>query len=53
LPNKKDKGLPTALLVDDQQFNLFALQQMFESLGVATDISMSGNKAIEMLSQRI
>ena len=45
--------LATTLLVDDQQFNLVALQQMFEFLDVSTDISLSGRKAIEMLTQRV
>ena len=43
----------TVLLVDDQQFNLFALQQMFEMYGVVSDASLSGINAIELLTKRI
>ena len=50
--SNKTEGLATVLLVDDQQFNLFAMQSMFESLGVSAEICLSGDLAIEMLAQR-
>ena len=41
------------LLVDDQQFNLSAMQGQLTEFGVASDTAMNGEKALEALEQRL
>ena len=41
------------LLIDDQQFNLSAMQGQLTEFGVASDTALSGEKALEALEQRL
>ena len=41
------------LIIDDQQFNLFAMKGQLSHLGAACDTAISGEKAMEVLEQRL
>ena len=48
-----ESEIAEVLLVDDQQFNLSAMQGQLTEFGVASDTAMNGEKALEALEQRL
>lgn len=48
-----DNEFAEVLIIDDQQFNLFAMQGQLSQFRVASDTAMSGEKALELLGERL
>ena len=44
---------PPALVVDDEDMNVFALQEMLKTCNYESDAAYSGEKAIELVKKRI
>ena len=54
IDNMLEEGkIAEVLLIDDQQFNLSAMQGQLTEFGVASDTAMNGEKALEALEQRL
>ena len=49
----QDSECAEVLLIDDQLFNLFAMQGQLGEFGVPSESSTSGEKALELLKQRL
>lgn len=49
----KINGQTSVLIVDDDQFNIIALQYLLESIGVKSDATGSGKSALRMFEDRV
>lgn len=49
---EKFNGKPEVLVVDDNEFNSMALKFMLESFGIFADTAISGQEALEMVTER-
>jgi len=51
--NSIDHQKAEVLIVDDQSFNIFALQSQITSKGIICDSAISGKIAVEMVRERL